>query len=222
MWERHLGWLPPAYTHPDWGWEEPATPAGPGVGPAALGARAEALTTEHAAGRTSLTLCGPQMRRDSGSPPRRVPAAPRCVWLTGALGCRLPFSKREVPVASGSGFIVSEDGLIVTNAHVVTNKHRVKVELKDGATYEAKIKDVDEKADIALIKVDHEVSLPPAAPGPGAATPPHAWRGQRPRAPPRAASLGGAVRSGPRAACGGRRVRPWGAGGGRGGSWRLL
>lgn len=66
-------------------------------------------------------------------------------------------------MASGSGFIVSEDGLIVTNAHVVTNKHRVKVELKNGATYEAKIKDVDEKADIALIKIDHEVSVSPPA-----------------------------------------------------------
>ena len=37
------------------------------------------------------------------------------------------FSKREIAVASGSGFVVSEDGLIVTNAHVVANKHRVKV-----------------------------------------------------------------------------------------------
>uniref|UniRef100_A0A8I6AGY9 HtrA serine peptidase 1 n=1 Tax=Rattus norvegicus TaxID=10116 RepID=A0A8I6AGY9_RAT len=72
----------------------------------------------------------------------------------------LPFPSREVPVASGSGFIVSEDGLIVTNAHVVTNKNRVKVELKNGATYEAKIKDVDEKADIALIKIDHQGKLP--------------------------------------------------------------
>ncbi|NXM80574.1 HTRA1 protease, partial [Oenanthe oenanthe] len=72
---------------------------------------------------------------------------------------RLPFSKREVPVASGSGFIVSEDGLIVTNAHVVTNKNRVKVELKNGETYEAKIKDVDEKSDIALIKIDSQSSV---------------------------------------------------------------
>ncbi|TUD36249.1 Serine protease HTRA1B [Bagarius yarrelli] len=67
---------------------------------------------------------------------------------------KMVFTKREMAVASGSGFVVSEDGLIVTNAHVVANKHRVKVELKSGATYDAKIKDVDEKADIALIKID--------------------------------------------------------------------
>ncbi|XP_027884830.1 serine protease HTRA1B [Xiphophorus couchianus] len=73
---------------------------------------------------------------------------------------KMIFSKREVAVASGSGFIVSEDGLIVTNAHVVANKHRVKVELKSGATYDAKIKDIDEKADIALIKIDVPTKLP--------------------------------------------------------------
>ncbi|XP_072413602.1 serine protease HTRA1B [Chiloscyllium punctatum] len=73
---------------------------------------------------------------------------------------RATYSNRELSVASGSGFIVSEDGLIVTNAHVVTNKHRVKVELKSGATYNAKIKDIDEKADLALIKIDLPGKLP--------------------------------------------------------------
>lgn len=70
---------------------------------------------------------------------------------------RMVYSKREMAVASGSGFMVSDDGLIVTNAHVVANKNRVKVELKNGASYDAKIKDVDEKADIALIKIDPPV-----------------------------------------------------------------
>lgn len=71
---------------------------------------------------------------------------------------RMTYSKREVAVASGSGFVVSEDGQIVTNAHVVANKHRVKVELKSGGSYDAKIKDVDERSDIALIKIDAPVS----------------------------------------------------------------
>uniref|UniRef100_A0A3B4AHL5 HtrA serine peptidase 1a n=1 Tax=Periophthalmus magnuspinnatus TaxID=409849 RepID=A0A3B4AHL5_9GOBI len=73
---------------------------------------------------------------------------------------KMTYSKREVAVASGSGFVVSEDGQIVTNAHVVANKHRVKVELKSGASYDAKIKDVDEKSDIALIKIDAPTQLP--------------------------------------------------------------
>lgn len=60
-------------------------------------------------------------------------------------------------MSSGSGFMVSEDGQIVTNAHVVANKHRVKVELKSGATYDANIKDMDEKSDIALLKIDSPV-----------------------------------------------------------------
>uniref|UniRef100_A0A3Q3W7N6 Serine protease HTRA2, mitochondrial n=1 Tax=Mola mola TaxID=94237 RepID=A0A3Q3W7N6_MOLML len=71
----------------------------------------------------------------------------------------MTYSKREVSVASGSGFVVSEDGQIVTNAHVVANKHRVKVELKSGGIYDAKIKDVDEKSDIALIKIDTKLPV---------------------------------------------------------------
>ncbi|KAG8011616.1 Serine protease HTRA1 [Nibea albiflora] len=54
---------------------------------------------------------------------------------------RLPFSSGELSVSSGSGFVVSEDGWIITNAHVLTNKQRIKVELKSGSQYDATVKD---------------------------------------------------------------------------------
>uniref|UniRef100_A0A3Q1GB57 HtrA serine peptidase 4 n=1 Tax=Acanthochromis polyacanthus TaxID=80966 RepID=A0A3Q1GB57_9TELE len=73
---------------------------------------------------------------------------------------RVPFSNEEVSVSSGSGFIVSEDGWIVTNAHVLTNKQRIKVELKSGVQYDAAVKDVDQKMDIALIKIESDGPLP--------------------------------------------------------------
>ncbi|KAK6469430.1 serine protease HTRA1-like [Huso huso] len=73
---------------------------------------------------------------------------------------RLPFTSQEIPVSSGSGFIVSEDGWIVTNAHVLSNKQRIKVELKNGEHCDAKVKDVDQKLDIALIKIESESPLP--------------------------------------------------------------
>uniref|UniRef100_A0A8C1YWQ2 HtrA serine peptidase 4 n=1 Tax=Cyprinus carpio TaxID=7962 RepID=A0A8C1YWQ2_CYPCA len=73
---------------------------------------------------------------------------------------RLPFTNQDIPVSSGSGFIVSEDGWIVTNAHVLSNKQHIKVELKNGMFYDATIKDVDQKLDIALIKINSETPLP--------------------------------------------------------------
>ncbi|CAJ1068760.1 serine protease HTRA1 [Xyrichtys novacula] len=73
---------------------------------------------------------------------------------------RATFSSEEVSMSSGSGFIVSEDGWIVTNAHVLTNKQQIKVELKSGVQYDATVKDVDQKTDIALIKIEPDGPLP--------------------------------------------------------------
>lgn len=70
---------------------------------------------------------------------------------------RHPFSGREVAVSNGSGFIISSDGLIVTNAHVVANKKGVRVKLTNGATYHATVQDVDPVADIATIKITAQV-----------------------------------------------------------------
>ncbi|KAM8915159.1 serine protease HTRA2, mitochondrial-like [Spinachia spinachia] len=78
---------------------------------------------------------------------------------------RHPFSGREVPVSNGSGFIISSDGLIVTNAHVVANKKGVRVKLTNGETFDATVKDVDPVADIATIKISAKSPLPTLALG---------------------------------------------------------
>ncbi|KAJ7329767.1 hypothetical protein JRQ81_015941 [Phrynocephalus forsythii] len=73
---------------------------------------------------------------------------------------RHPLFGRSVPLSSGSGFIMLDSGLIVTNAHVVsssstmTGRQQLKVQLQDGDTYEATIKDIDTKSDIATIKIN--------------------------------------------------------------------
>lgn len=60
----------------------------------------------------------------------------------------------------GSGFIISEDGYIVTNNHVVQGSSMVYVEMVDGTGAEAQIIGTDEKTDIALIKIEHDGPLP--------------------------------------------------------------
>lgn len=57
----------------------------------------------------------------------------------------------------GSGFIISDDGYIVTNNHVVGNAQTITVRLSDEHEYSASIIGSDEKTDIALIKIDSEV-----------------------------------------------------------------
>jgi len=54
----------------------------------------------------------------------------------------------------GSGVIVTKDGFILTNNHVVDNAQEVKVTLKDGREFNAKVIGRDPKSDIAVIKVD--------------------------------------------------------------------
>jgi len=62
-------------------------------------------------------------------------------------------------VATGSGVIISEDGYIVTNNHVVSKADKIEVTLNDKRTYEAKIIGTDASTDLALIKID-ETELP--------------------------------------------------------------
>ena len=68
---------------------------------------------------------------------------------------------RSVPSRGvGSGFIVSPDGYIVTNAHVVDGANEVTVRLTDRREFTAKVIGADKRTDIALIKIDAKGNLP--------------------------------------------------------------
>jgi serine protease Do len=60
----------------------------------------------------------------------------------------------------GSGFIISHDGYIFTNNHVVEQADKILVKLSDGKEYEAKVIGKDAKTDIALIKIKPSDNLP--------------------------------------------------------------
>ena len=60
---------------------------------------------------------------------------------------------REVK-AGGSGVIISEDGYIVTNNHVVEDASKLRITLNDGRTFDGKIVGTDPTTDIALVKID--------------------------------------------------------------------
>jgi serine protease Do len=56
--------------------------------------------------------------------------------------------------AAGSGFIVTSDGYILTNAHVVSQADTVTVKLTDRREYQAKVVGSDERTDVAVLKID--------------------------------------------------------------------
>ena len=67
-----------------------------------------------------------------------------------------PFSspRRAQPRSMGSGFIISKDGYILTNAHVVESVEEITVKLNDKREFDAKVIGTDRKTDIALIKIE--------------------------------------------------------------------
>jgi Do/DeqQ family serine protease len=79
-------------------------------------------------------------------------------------GSQLPQSRERVERGTGSGFIISADGRILTNAHVVAGADTVTVTLKDGRTLQGKVLGKDELTDVAVVKIQAE-NLPTVALG---------------------------------------------------------
>uniref|UniRef100_A0A8C5NKH8 Serine protease HTRA2, mitochondrial n=1 Tax=Junco hyemalis TaxID=40217 RepID=A0A8C5NKH8_JUNHY len=159
----------------------PPPPPPPPSHPPPPSAWGRSLAAAVGAGAAALVLLWARERRRSplsaavpAPPPAPPPTSPRAAFNFIAdvvektapalvyveIVGRHPFLGREVPISNGSGFVVSPDGLIVTNAHVVANRRRVRVKLASGDMYDAVVQDVDQVADIATIKIKPKHPLP--------------------------------------------------------------
>lgn len=68
-------------------------------------------------------------------------------------GRDVPQPRTRVQRGTGSGFIISDDGLVLTNAHVVNGADKVTVVLKDGRNFEGTVMGEDSLTDVAVIKI---------------------------------------------------------------------
>lgn len=68
--------------------------------------------------------------------------------------------EQKAQIGTGSGVIISPDGYIVTNNHVIAKATEINVTLNNNKTYEAEVVGTDPTTDIALIKIDAQEKLP--------------------------------------------------------------
>ena len=92
---------------------------------------------------------------NGGTPFAGVPDDPFFQFFRGMPGFQLRGPRAEVPIhGQGSGFIISSDGMILTNAHVVRDAREVTVRLHDRREFHAKVLGVDATTDVAVLRID--------------------------------------------------------------------
>ena len=90
---------------------------------------------------------------------RNAPRNPILEYFYGYQGN----DKTYAQVGTGSGVIISDDGYIVTNNHVIQGASDLEITLNDNRTFKAKLVGTDSKMDIALLKINTNEKLPYAA-----------------------------------------------------------
>ena len=83
-----------------------------------------------------------------------------CVSINASETQNIFGQEATVMASSGSGFIITQDGYIATNYHVINGSNHVSVTLYDGTTYDAEVVGGDEDYDIAVLKIDAENLTP--------------------------------------------------------------
>ncbi|XHX80463.1 MAG: HhoA/HhoB/HtrA family serine endopeptidase [Stenomitos frigidus ULC029] len=104
---------------------------------------------------TAVERVGPAVVRIDAS--RKVvnhlPEALQNPFFRRFFGNDVPMPRERVERGTGSGFILSGDGRLLTNAHVVTGADTVEVTLKDGRTFEGRVIGSDAVTDVAVVKI---------------------------------------------------------------------
>lgn len=67
---------------------------------------------------------------------------------------RTPRAERELPRGQGSGFVITPDGVIMTNAHVVEGADEILVTLPDKREFKGKVLGADKRTDVAIVKIE--------------------------------------------------------------------
>lgn len=82
------------------------------------------------------------------------------VGITTEISTTNIFGQTVQNAASGSGFVISKDGYIITNYHVIEDASSIKVTFVDGKSYDATLRGGDEENDIAVLKIEAEGLTP--------------------------------------------------------------
>ena len=83
-----------------------------------------------------------------------APSASQNPLMERFFGSELPQQQQRVQRGTGSGFVISPDGRILTNAHVVEGADEVTVVLKEGRSFAGKVVGADPVTDVAVIKIE--------------------------------------------------------------------
>jgi serine protease Do len=128
-----------------------------GSGPATLASLSDAFASVAERVRPSVVYIESRGEARVANPHRNLPPGFERFFRQGPEQ-QQPGQERR----SGSGFVISEDGAIITNAHVVEGAEHVKVRLLDHREYEAKVLGSDPNTDIAIVKIraDHLTPAP--------------------------------------------------------------
>lgn len=86
---------------------------------------------------------------------RKAPRNPIMEYYYGYQGGQM-----QAQIGTGSGVIISEDGYIVTNNHVIQGANQIEITLNDNRTFKADLVGTDSKMDIALLKLDSKEKFP--------------------------------------------------------------